>query len=164
MTIRREKILHRLFLLSAWIKGGAGILETLAGVPFFFIAPTTIEAFVVSLTAPELSEDPNDLIATTVGRSVHQLSPDAVFFTGAYLVIHGLIKIFLVAGLLRGRLWAYPLSLWFLAAFVVYQIYRCTHTHAVGLILLTVIDLVVAYLIWHEYQSRRRLVAVASLE
>jgi hypothetical protein len=30
----REKTLHSLFLISVWLKGGAGMLETLAGVPF----------------------------------------------------------------------------------------------------------------------------------
>ncbi len=134
-------------------------METLAGVPFFFVAPEAIERFVVFLTAPELSEDPNDWIATTIRRAVHLFSADTALFAGAYLVIHGLIKIFLVAGLLRGKLWAYPTSLWFLAAFIVYQIYRYTYTHSIWLILLTIVDLIVAFLIWHEYQSRKRLYA-----
>ena len=156
-TARREKTLHRLFLISVWIKGGAGLLETLAGVPFFFVAPKAIERFVVFLTAPELSEDPNDWIATTLTHVVRHFAADTALFAGAYLVIHGLIKIFLVAGLLRGRLWAYPLSLWFLATFIVYQCYRYTYTHSVWLVLLTIVDLIVAFLIWHEYQSRKRL-------
>ena len=151
--------MHELFLISVWIKGGAGLLETLAGVPFFFVAPEAIERLVVFLTAPELSEDPNDWIATTIRRVVHHFSADTALFAGAYLVIHGLIKIFLVAGLLRGRLWAYPTSLWFLAAFIVYQSYRYTYTHSIWLVLLTVVDLIVAYLIWHEYQSRKQLYA-----
>jgi len=156
-TARREKTLHRLFLISVWIKGGAGLLETLAGVPFFFVAPKAIERFVVFLTAPELSEDPNDWIATTLTHVVRHFAADTALFAGAYLVIHGLIKIFLVAGLLRGRLWAYPLSLWFLATFIVYQCYRYIYTHSVWLVLLTIVDLIVAFLIWHEYQSRKRL-------
>ena len=124
----REKTLHGLFLISVWIKGGAGILETFAGIPFFFVTPKAIEDFVALVTAPELFEDPNDWIATTIRRAVHHFSADTALFAGAYLVIHGLIKIFLVAGLLRGKLWAYPTSLWFLAAFIVYQCYRVTRT------------------------------------
>ena len=158
-TARREKTLHRLFLISVWIKGGAGLLETLAGIPFFFITPKAIERFVVFLTAPELSEDPSDWIATTLTRAVQHFTADTALFAGAYLIIHGLIKIFLVAGLLRGRLWAYPLSLWFLAAFIVYQSYRYTYTHSVWLVLLTIVDVIVAFLIWHEYQSRKQLYA-----
>jgi uncharacterized membrane protein len=152
-----RKIEHRLFLLSVWIKGAAGVLEILAGIPFFFVTPKALEAFVVFLTAPELSEDPNDWIATTLGRAVHHFSADTALFAGAYLVIHGLIKIFLVTGLLLGRLWAYPLSLWFLAVFIVYQCYRYMHTHSIWLVLLTVLDAIVAFLIWREYQARKQI-------
>jgi len=159
-TAIREKTLHRLFLISVWLKGGAGLLETLAGIPFFFVTPKAIEAFVVLLTAPELSEDPKDWIATTIRHAVHHFSVDTALFAGAYLVIHGLIKLFLVAGLLRGRLWAYPISLWFLAAFIVYQCYRFMYTHSIWLVLLTIVDLIVAFLIWHEYQSRKQFYAL----
>src|SRR5882724_3036479 len=135
MTIAiREKTLHRLFLISVWIKGAAGLLETIAGVPFFFVTPRAIEAFVVLLTAPELSEDPNDWIATTLSHAVQHISVDTMLFAAAYLIVHGLIKLFLVASLLLGRLWAYPLSLWFLAAFIVYQCYRFLHTHSILLV------------------------------
>src|SRR5882724_4237306 len=154
---RREETLHRLFLISAWLKGAAGVLEAVAGIPFFFVAPKALETFVVFLTAPELAEDPNDWIATHLAQAVHQFSSDTAFFAGAYLVIHGLIKIFLVAGLLRGKLWAYPVSLWFLAAFIAYQCYRYTYTHSISLVLLTVFDLAVAFLIWREYQSRKQI-------
>jgi uncharacterized membrane protein len=155
----REKTLHRLFLISVWIKGGAGILETLAGIPFFFIPPEAIERLVVFLTAPELSEDPDDWIAITLTHTIKHFTADTALFAGAYLVIHGLIKIFLVASLLRRKLWAYPTSLWFLAAFIVYQCYRYTYTHSIWLVLLTIVDLIVAFLIWHEYQSRKQLYA-----
>jgi uncharacterized membrane protein len=162
MTIAiREKTLHRLFLISVWIKGAAGLLETVAGVPFFFVTPRAIEAFVVLLTAPELSEGPNDWIATTLSRGVQHFSADTALFTGAYLVIHGLIKIFLVVGLLQGRLWVYPTSLLFLVAFIVYQCYRYMYTHSIWLVLLTVLDVIVAFVIWHEYQSRKQMCAAA---
>ncbi|SRR5229473_5651939 len=84
MTIEtREKTLHRLFLISVWLKGAAGLLETLAGVPFFFVTPRAIEDFVVLLTAPELSEDPNDWIATTIRSAVHHFSADTALFAWA---------------------------------------------------------------------------------
>jgi Predicted membrane protein (DUF2127) len=104
----REKTLHRLFLISVWLKGGAGLLETLAGAPFLFVTPRAIEDFVVLLTAPELSEDPNDCIATTIRRAVHHFSADTALFAGAYLVIHGLIKIFFGRRSLAGKIVGIP--------------------------------------------------------
>jgi uncharacterized membrane protein len=150
-----RKIEHRLFLLSVWSKGVAGLLETLAGIPFFFVPAKAVESFIVLLTAPELAEDPNDWLAVTLRHAVRHFTADTSLFAGAYLVIHGLIKIFLVTGLLLRRLWAYFASLGFLAAFILYQMYRFLFTHSLWLIVLTVIDVVVAFLIWREYQARK---------
>ena len=54
-------------------------------------------------------------------------------------------------------------SLWFLAAFIVYQCYRYMYTHSIWLVLLTILDVIVAFLIWHEYQSRKQMSAAAHL-
>ena len=43
-----------------------------------------------------------------------------------------------------------------LVAFSVYQLYRFSYTHAFGLIALTLFDLLVIALIWHEWQVQRR--------
>jgi uncharacterized membrane protein len=156
-TIGRKQTLHTLFLVSVWIKGIAGLVETVAGTLCFFVTPGILKSFVVLLTAPELSEDPDDWIATTLSHAVQHMSADSMLFAAAYLIVHGLIKLVLVESLLLGTLWAYPLSLWFLAAFVVYQCYRYLHTHSISLVLLTVLDLAVVFLIWREYQSRRQI-------
>ena len=62
----------------------------------------------------------------------------------------------LVVGLLREKLWAYPASLIVLTLFVLYQLYRFSYTHGLGLIVLTLFDIVVMGLIWHEYGLMRR--------
>src|SRR6266478_2117036 len=150
-----RKIEHRLFLLSVWTKGIAGLLETIAGLLLLFIPKSGLNAFVIFLTAPELAEDPTDRLATLLQRIVQELGADTKFFASSYLIVHGLIKVFLVAGLLGGRLWSYSVSLWFLAAFVAYQTCRFLFTHSLWLIALNVIDLIVAFLIWREYQIRK---------
>ena len=52
-----------------------------------------------------------------------------------------MVKVLLVLGLLRGKLWSYPASLVALVLFIAYQIYRFSYTHSPGLIALTVFDL-----------------------
>ena len=151
----KRKVEHTLFLLSVWIKGLAGVVETIGGLMVLFVTQKLLDSFVLFLTAPELAEDSADWVVNYLNSAVQRFSEDTKYFASAYLIVHGLIKIFLVAGLLRQRLWAYPLSLWFLGAFIVYQCYRFTHTHSIWLVLLTVFDLAVAFLIWREYQWRR---------
>ena len=150
-----RKIEHRLFLLSVWTKGIAGLLETIGGLLLLFIPKSGLNAFVIFLTAPELAEDPTDHVAILLQRIVQELGADTKFFASSYLIVHGLIKVFLVAGLLGGRLWSYSVSLWFLAAFIAYQTYRFLFTHSLWLIALNVLDLIVAFLIWREYQARK---------
>ena len=43
-----------------------------------------------------------------------------------------------------------------LGLFILYQLYRYTETHGVGLLLLTALDVVVVGLTWHEYSLMRR--------
>lgn len=159
----QQKTLHTLFLISVWIKGLAGLLETIGGFLLLFVPQATLEALVIFLTAPELAEDPNDRVATFLQRAVHEFGSDTKLFASVYLIIHGIIKLFLVAGLLRRKLWSYPISLWFLAFFILYQCYRFFVTHSLWLVALTLLDLVVAFLIWHEYQARKKNYVQASL-
>jgi uncharacterized membrane protein len=147
-----RKIEHTLFLLSVWTKGIAGIVETIGGLLFLFIPQSGLNAFVIFLTAPELAEDPTDRVATILQRIVQELGADTKLFASSYLIVHGLIKVFLVAGLLGGRLWSYSVSLWFLAGFIAYQTYRFVFTHSLWLIALNILDMIVAFLIWREYQ------------
>ena len=43
-----------------------------------------------------------------------------------------------------------------LGLFIVYQLYRFSYTHGFGLIVLTIFDVFVMGLIWHEYRLVRR--------
>ena len=65
----------------------------------------------------------------------------------------GLVKMGLVAGLLREKLWAYPVALAVLGLFFCYQMYRLAHTHSSGLGFFSLLDLIILVLIWREYKS-----------
>jgi uncharacterized membrane protein len=83
------------------------------------------------------------------------LSVGTETFYAFYLLSHGLVNVALVIGLLRGRLWAYPVSLAVLVAFIAYQGYRYSYTHSIGLMVLTAFDIVIIWLIWHEWRLLR---------
>src|SRR5437899_7974030 len=147
---------HRLFAVSVFIKGVDGVLETIGGILSMFVDPKALSSLVISFTAHELSEDPDDWFATSLRHAVHSLSSDTKLFVSVYLVAHGLIKFFLVAGLLREKLWAYPTALWFLGIFLLYQLYRFSHTHALGLFALSAFDIFMVALVWLEYRSQKQ--------
>lgn len=70
-----------------------------------------------------------------------------------YLLVHGVVKLALVWALLARLLFAYPLSIVIFAGFIIYQLYRYTFTHGIGLLALSALDIVVIGLIWLEYRA-----------
>ena len=148
------KGLHRLFELSIFIKGVDGVLETVGGLLILFVPLHSLDALVRWLLAHELSES-HDWVARAAEHLLNGLSLNTKLFASIYLIGHGLVKIFLVYALWREKLWAFPVALWFLALFVVYQIYRFTHTHSIALLIFALLDVCVAWFIWCEYLARK---------
>ncbi len=69
------------------------------------------------------------------------------------MLIHGLTKGFVVWGLWRNKLWAFPVSMVVLVLFIGYQVYRVTVALFHGVWSdLTVFDAFVVFLVWNEYQ------------
>ena len=72
-----------------------------------------------------------------------------------YLFGHGVIKLWIIIGLLRKKLWYYPVAMIVFGLFIVYQLYRYTFTHSFLLLLITALDFIVIGLTWHEYRHLR---------
>ncbi|MBE9638758.1 DUF2127 domain-containing protein [Salipiger pacificus] len=155
-----EHRIHQVFRVSVILKGLHALIEIAGGLVFYFVSAPAILGWVNLLTREELTEDPRDFIATHLLNATQNLNGATESFYAFYLISHGLIKVVLVAGLLREKLIAYPLSLIALGAFIVYQLYRYSYTHAFGLILLTAFDLIVIFLVWHEWRLLRKHIPV----
>lgn len=155
MDARDEHWLHRFFLAGVWLKGLMGAVQTLGGAALLLVDRGWIVSMAVYLTRPELAEDPRDPVALFLRHSAEALDTGgSKRFAAAYLLAHGLIKLLLVAGLLRQKLWSYPASLWVLGAFVAYQLERYASTRSPWLLILTALDLIVIALVWHEWRHR----------
>jgi uncharacterized membrane protein len=77
-----------------------------------------------------------------------------VLLGAVYLLSHGVVKVVLVAALLRNELWAYPWMVAFLGVFIAYQAYRLSLGPSLGLAALTVFDAAVAWLTYREYRKQ----------
>src|SRR6266481_1974251 len=151
-----ERRVHQIFEISVLLKGAHALIECIGGLVLAFVSTSAITGLINALTQEELIEDPNDFVATHLLALAQNFSVQAKHFYAFYLLSHGVVKLLLVVGLLKGKLWSYPASLIVLGLFIVYQLYRFSYTHGVGLIALTVFDIVVMALIWHEYGLVRR--------
>ncbi|MBZ3694804.1 DUF2127 domain-containing protein [Phyllobacterium calauticae] len=154
-----EKRIHRIFEISILLKGAHALIECIGGLILVFVNTASIRLMVNTFTQTRLLDDPDDYIATHLARLASDFSVSSQHFYAFYLLSHGLIKALLVIALLRNKLWAYPLSLVVLGLFIAYQLYRYSYTQSPALIVLTVFDLFVMLLIWHEYRLVQKHVA-----
>lgn len=150
-----EQRIHQVFVISILLKGAHALIECAGGILLAVVSTSMISSFINLLTQEELVEDSHDLIATHLRTYAEHFSIGSKEFYAFYLLSHGIVKVFLVIGLLRNKLWAYLASLVVLGLFIIYQMYRFSYTHSLGLIALTVLDLIVMWLVWHEYRLLR---------
>jgi uncharacterized membrane protein len=151
-TYFNEHRLHLFFDISLWCKGLFALSEVGAGLVALFVAKQHLANIVHWVFRDEFAADPHDLIATYFLHAVQNLSVGAQHFAALYLLGHGIIKLWLVIGLLREKLWYYPVALAVFGAFIVYQLYRFTDTHSAWLLVITAVDVAVIVLTWHEYR------------
>lgn len=152
-----ETRLHFLFEASLWIKALFALAEIVGGVVAYFIPQHFLLSIVLRVTGNEMAEDPHDVVASFLLHTVQHLSVSSQKFAAVYLLAHGAIKLWLIIGLLRDKLWYFPVSMVAFALFVVYQLYRFTHTHSPWLLLLSVVDIAIIVLTWHEYRVSKTL-------
>lgn len=150
-----ERRIHQLFEVSIILKGLDALMECAGGLLLYFVPTDQIIRWVDLLTHQELLKNPRDLIANTLLNAAHHFSVGTQSFYAFYLLSHGLIKVFLVAGLLKDVLWAYPAFIVALIVFIAYQLYRYTYAPSLGLIALSAFDLFVLVLVWHEWHILR---------
>ncbi len=155
VRFRSHDLLDRTFLVALVLKGLDGVLELAGGVALLLVSRQPLVGWAVALTQHELSEDPHDFVATHLLGSAHRLTAGAQTFAAVYLLLHGIVKVVLVAAVLRDRLWAYPWMIGFLLVFIGYQAYRFALRPTIGMAALTVFDAFVAWLTWREWRRRR---------
>lgn len=154
-----ENSVRLAFRISLWTKGVFALTEIVGGVAALFITRQLLVEVASAITQGELTEDPHDLVASVMLSSAQHLSLGARHFTAFYLLNHGVIKLWLIAGLLRERLRYYPTALVVFALFVLYQLYRFGATHSPWLLVITALDAMVIGLTWHEYRYLRQVLS-----
>ena len=155
-TRTEEKEIHLAFEISIILKGIGSVFEIIGGLLTLFVTKSFIISSVLSLTNEELSQDPNDAIAHYLINLSNNFSVSSQHFIAIYLLSHGIIKLFLVIGLLKKKLWAYPLSVFVFSLFIIYQIYKYVYSPSMWLLILTLFDGLIIWLTLHEYKKIKK--------
>lgn len=146
-----------MFLIGVFLKGLDGVLETLGGLIFLFLKHGALEKFARIVFKGELAEEPHDIIANYLINLAAHTSRDTEFFAAIFLLVHGTIKISIITGLYWRKLWIYPLAEIILSLFVLYQLYRFSHTSSVLLIFISIVDIFIIFLIRTEHKRLKGL-------
>ncbi len=125
-----------------WWRIFYGTMRIILGIWLLNLIDMPLSDLLHSLMSHELVEDPNDLLYRIL-NSFLQLHPLSVTY-------------FLSASLLRHKLWAFPVSLWLIALFLLYEVFRITQTHSLILLGLICVDSVIWWLIKDEWRKTRR--------
>lgn len=153
---RKGRAVEIAFRIGVVLKGLDGVLEILGAALLVLVTPRRIAGIVQALTQHELSQDPRDFVARHLLSAAGHLTAGGERFAALYLLVHGVVKVGLVAALLKTKLWAYPVAIAIFTAFGGYQIYRWTLSRSLAMAALTVLDAFVVALTWAEWRRLRR--------
>lgn len=154
---REDRILDYSFLVGISLKVLNIIGDVLVGIPLLFIKPRQIGAFIHSITASELLENPNDHLSNFLIHSTARLTHGALLYLGIYFLLHGLVKIGIVAALVRGSRNVYPWAIGALGVLLIYQIISISIHFSITLTILSVLDFVIILLTLREWRHHRTL-------
>ncbi|SFC25172.1 Uncharacterized membrane protein [Polaromonas sp. OV174] len=119
-----EKNVHLAFEFGLLFKGAFVVLEVTTGIFAYVVSDQFLLDTAKLVTRAKLTEDLRDFVANHLLHAAQGLSVSSQQFTAFYLLSHGLIKIWLIAGLWRKKLGYYPVTIATFGALIFYQLYR----------------------------------------
>ncbi len=155
--IIKEKTFWGIFEISLLIKGLNAITDLTGGIIIWFTSKAVLITFLLNFFQNELSDDPKDYIANFIVNSAASLAVSSQYFIGFYLMIHGILKIFLLICLYKKKLWAYPTSIIVFSLLIFYQSYNYFLNHSVLILAFTIFDIFLVLLTIREYIHLRKL-------
>jgi uncharacterized membrane protein len=153
---KQESELHWFFEVSVFLKGIHAILEIAGGFLILLVSQNFITQILLYLSQESISDNGNDFLANHLMNFLQNFSVGTKHFIAFYLLSHGIVKLFLVYGLLKEKLIFFPLAIFIFSFFAFYQVERYFYTHSLILLFLTILDLVVIGLTLHEWSHKSK--------
>ncbi len=151
-----EKEYRSLFEITIVLKGIIALGEVALGILLAFVSYDTLHNVAMAFFGGEFAETPRDFLFGYAVRGFHGFAATPQSVWVFIFLSHGIVKLALIAGLLRNKLWAYPWSASIFSFFIVYQIWQMILTPSFALLFVTALDIIVVLLVLHEYRYRLR--------
>ena len=128
----KEKRIHEMFVVSVARQGLHALVEIAGGVALYLVSTATIN-LINRLMSDERLET-RRIGSPGTAKFAQSFSLESSTSTLSICSATACMKLALVVGLLREKLWAYPASFAVFGAFIAYQLYRYSFTHDLGLV------------------------------
>ncbi len=152
----KGKTYDELFRFGMFWRIGYGTVRFIVGLVLLRYIGTPLSDIFARTFRSEFFEEPREHFIHAVSPFAHHFSFEITYFLAIYLIFWGAIDVSLSIQLLRLKLWAFPLTMWLISLFVVYEVYRYTHTHSLILLGIIIIDLFLILLINGEFKRVKR--------
>ena len=153
--LRRSKWFDKAYKIGVGIKGLDGLVELIVGVWLIF-APHTPHRL-LQRAANEAAEHDGTIFHFVEKQVIHldaQITGKVLAFIIAFLIIHGVVKLVLVYCLFRKIHHVYPYALALLLILFGIQVSPLFRNPGdLALWLFTILDVIIIYLVWGEYQD-----------
>lgn len=146
----------KFFFLAIVAKALFGLAEVVAGLVLLAVGAARLDRLAVWLETTA----PSGLTSVAAQHLLTFISHTGTVADALLLIGHGAIKLFLIIGILRNKLWAY---LWMIVAmviFVVTEVAQGALTGQAGMYAIAVLDVIVLVLTvieWHRHRRGRGL-------
>ncbi len=153
-AIRKKSWFETVYKVAVGLKGLNGALELVSGI-LLLISPSLLHRLLAAILgeAQEHNGRVFRFLAEYIAGVDADLLKSGLWFLTAFLLIHGIVKLALVYCLLKEIVRAYPVALIILSIFLLYQIYVLIVAPGPLMIFLTLLDAVIIWLVWNEYQK-----------
>lgn len=121
---RRRLLIKYLFDYGLVVKAAEGAIEIVGGLLILSAARMFVVKIASIVTAGELASDPDDPVATWIRTTAHSFAIHTHYLLAAYLLIRGVLKVVLSAGMFRKVYWAFPAFVLCFTLFGAYEAYR----------------------------------------
>lgn len=154
---KNRSLLHSAYLVTIFVKGFDGALEFLLGSIIFLFGPDRLYTFVISVTAPELYENPDSRAMRMIQQGAAHLASGPARFIITYLLVHGALKLWIAVTLLRGGgRWIFPVAALILTGFILFMGHRLTQHWSGWLLGFALFDAFTLALVINEWRQPAR--------
>lgn len=158
-SIASHKNLSFLFRLSMWWRITYGIIRITVGISFLRFINQPLTDFVYLLMSHELLGKTSDAVLEKIYLLFQTHEFTVTYFIAMYFIFWGVIEIVLSFFLLRRIPTAFPVAMGLIVIFIIYALFRYTHTHSLVLLGVIMIDIGILYLVNHEYRQLQKKLA-----